>query len=449
MPRPPLVDLGKLTRQPHATPLQPNLLGYSAQSWQELVAEYGPVVRAEVAGKEQLLLCGHDADLHAWKTPGDWLYGPPVSSGDFFSSQMGPTHITQQDGAAHRRSRKLLLPGFGIAAISRDIEAIAQTISEGFQAIQDKPLELHSELCFLYGKALSRSQIKTPQSDDTLRTLQRFEEEFITGLNLPAEEQQLWHSRPEYLALKARAFAVFDDIIRARTKDPERRGAEGIEADDTLERLLRPLKDSNFEPLQPNELRSAVYLLLVAGVGNVSALACCMLWSLTEQPHWLECVRAEVADFEGQQMRGGLKNFPVLQAVVAETERCFLPAPVIPKMTSRAIQVLGYDVPVDTHVLQLLGCAHFDPARYADPHRFAPERWLDGGAQRANAYGGGIHLCLGMGVSRVLLPLTLAQFAKNHVIKTSERPFMSAVTPGAEISPLAPRYPATLAAHVS
>lgn len=159
--RPPQINLDELDPRPLDTPLKPNLLGYTLASWQRLAEQHGPVLMTQIDGVEQLILCGHDADLHAWKTPDDWLYGPPSTGGVFFSREMGPAHITQLDGPAHRRSRKLLLPGFGISAMGRDISSIAQTLSQGFKQAQDKPLNLHNELCFLYAKSLSRSQLKT------------------------------------------------------------------------------------------------------------------------------------------------------------------------------------------------------------------------------------------------------------------------------------------------
>lgn len=415
---PPRVDLSTLAPREHDTPLEPNILGYSLTSWQQLTKQQGPVLMASIDGKEHLLLCGHEADLQAWKTPDNWLYGPPASGGNFFNREMGVVHITQQDGPTHRRSRKLLLPGFGISAISRDLEAIAGTLSSGLHDLQHSsqtaPLNLHSELCFLYAKALSRSQVKANLDDKSLRMLCDFEEQFISALRLSAADQLLWHGRPSYLQLKDDAMSLFRALAEERLA--------GRVEDDSLQQLLNPSRPTGQTPLESAELPNLVYLLLVAGVGNIAILATCMMWALHKRPDWHALLAEELAGFTPAQMKTGLKQLPLLQATVAETERCFLPAPVVSKITSCDVDLLGYHIPADTPVLQLIGLAHFDDQQYSAPLEFQPERWLAPDVRRANAYGGGTHLCLGMGVSRVLLPLTLALLVRDHELQFTAPP---------------------------
>lgn len=202
-----------------------------------------------------------------------------------------------------------------------------------------------------------------------------------------------------------------------------------------MQRLINPAKPTGQAPLQREELHNLTYLLLVAGVGNIAILATCMMWALQQDPDWSAELSAELAGFEPAHMRNGLKSLPKLQATVAEAERCFLAAPVISKVTTKAIDVLGLRVPANTPVLQLIGMAHFDPQRYAQPDKFLPQRWLDPNTPRANAYGGGTHLCLGMGVSRVLLPLSLALLVNNHQLQLEQPPANIQLLPEINCSP--------------
>jgi len=389
-------------------------LGYTLSSWQRLIDKQGPVLRADVGDKEQVFLCNHETDRRAWKAPTDWLYGSPTSSGDFFLREMGETHITQQDGAAHRRSRKLLLPGFGIGAISRDIDTIGNVIAADLTVLRDKPVDFHAELCKIYTRALSCSQVKVDLAAKQLRELNQFEEWFISGLQLDEEAQLRWHTHPDY--------------VKCETSDA-------------------------LSPLEAHELRNVIYLLLVAGVGNIANLASCMAWALHQNPAWQQQLSDELAAIPlaelPNRLKQGLKPFPKLQATIFETERCYLPAPVVPKTTTRELDVLGYQIPAGTQVQQLIGMAHFDEARYPDAQSFKPERWLDGNTVRANAYGGGSHLCLGMGVSRVLLPLTLATLVKDHRLTPapkSGRPHSIPVRSDIDYSPLATHMDVTLSA---
>ena len=441
--RPPKISTAQLEASLNPSPMRPDFLGYTLRSWQQQIEKLGPVLRVELNGQEQVILCNHETDRRAWKAPDDWLYGSPTSSGDFFLREMGQTHITQQDGAAHKRSRKLLLPGFGVGAMSRDIHKIADCLTEGLAAICDKPVDLHAELCVIYTKALSRSQVKIELSKNQLASLNHFEEWFISGLQLPAEQQLDWHTHPDYVRLKEQSFQLFDEIARERLE-----GNNQETPTDTLQELLTRGSAKDIAPLQLNELRNLVYLLLVAGVGNIANLASCMSWALEQQPDWHALLQEELLELTGtqiaDQLKSGLKQFPRLQATIFETERCFLPAPVVPKTTTRDLDVLGYHVPANTQVQQMIGMAHFDEARYPDAQRFKPQRWLDASTARANAYGGGIHLCLGMGVSRALLPLTLAALVKNHSFTQILKPQSLAIRPDIGYSPLATRFNAVL-----
>lgn len=427
-------------------------MGYTLSSWQRLIDKQGPVLRADVGDKEQVFLCNHETDRRAWKAPTDWLYGSPTSSGDFFLREMGETHITQQDGAAHRRSRKLLLPGFGIGAISRDIDTIGNVIAADLTVLRDKPVDFHAELCKIYTRALSCSQVKVDLAAKQLRELNQFEEWFISGLQLDEEAQLRWHTHPDYVKLKESAFSLFDRIANDRLT----RSAANTDSDerkDSLQSLLERETSDALSPLEAHELRNVIYLLLVAGVGNIANLASCMAWALHQNPAWQQQLSDELAAIPlaelPNRLKQGLKPFPKLQATIFETERCYLPAPVVPKTTTRELDVLGYQIPAGTQVQQLIGMAHFDEARYPDAQSFKPERWLDGNTVRANAYGGGSHLCLGMGVSRVLLPLTLATLVKDHRLTPapkSGRPHSIPVRSDIDYSPLATHMDVTLSA---
>ena len=414
---PPRVTSNDLEPSLEPSPVKPDFLGYTARSWQAVINKLGPVLLAEINGEEQLILCNHETDRRAWKAPEDWLYGAPTSSGKFFLREMGNTHITQQDGDTHRRSRKLLLPGFGINAISRDIDSIAQSIAADLAGLSETPIDLHAELCATYTRALSRSQVKEELGESLLRDLTAFEEWFIAGLQLPHSQQLEWHQHPEYLDLKSTAFRTFDDIAQARLQPANNRQPP----QDTLQELLNRDLQEGLSPLESHELRNVVYLLLLAGVGNIANLACCMVWALNNAPQWQAQLDEELAMVTLSELPGllkrGLKQFPILQATIFETERCFLPAPVVQKTTTRDLDVLGYHVRAGTHVQQMIGLSHFDDQRYPNAREFEPKRWLNNATPRANAYGGGTHLCLGMGVSRVLLPLTAAILTKSYSAK--------------------------------
>jgi cytochrome P450 monooxygenase len=213
---------------------------------------------------------------------------------------------------------------------------------------------------------------------------------------------------------------------------------------DSLDLVIERAARSGSPPLDQGELFSLTYLLSVAGVGNIANILCAAMWALAEYPGWLEQLDDELGDFKPLDLKQGVGRFPILRAVISEVERCYLPAPVIPKMTATEINFMGYRIPAGVDILQLHGLAHFQADRYDDPLSFRPDRWLVGDASRANAFGGGIHLCLGMGVTRLYVPLVLALLARDHSWATKEPPRLVPQLADLPFSPETTRFDAAL-----
>lgn len=428
----PRLDFTKLTPRQSNSYIEPDFLGYTARSWIELTEREGPVFKVDLHGEEFVVVCSHEADLAAWRSPESWTYGPPATGGVFFADEMGELHVTQLDGEPHRRARKLILPAFGISSVTRDLPVVAKTIHEGLASLTGREVSLHEALMVLFTRALSRSQVKKDLSEDELRDLAAYEEAFIPAGSLTVEDRRKWTQRPRYVQLKESAFRIFQEIVTERLS--------GRRKNDSFDFILDREVPENFAPLNEEELVRAAYLLLVAGVGNISNLLCATLWGLERHPEWTERLRAELDGFEPAQLKSGVKHLPVLKAVVSEGERCYLPAPVIPKMSAEDIELLGYRIPAGTNILHLHGLAHFEPGRYAEPFRFDPERWLSDDLERPNAFGGGTHLCLGMGVTRLYMPLTLATWVKHYDWQAEGPPEMVPQDPDVDYSPKTTRF---------
>ena len=57
----------------------------------------------------------------------------------------------------------------------------------------------------------------------------------------------------------------------------------------------------------------------------------------------------------------------------------------------------------------MLSLMHFDESIYEEPFQFKPQRWLEHNYPRQahGTFGGGSHVCLGMNVARIQMPITL------------------------------------------
>lgn len=380
------------------------MLGAPVSAWVEAVDRLGPLIEFASDSETVVVMASAEANKVSWSTPDLWSYAQ-TDAANVFHSQLGPEHVSALDGEAHRRLRKLLLPAFGVAALKRDIETSAEVMTQGVRQWRGQTIELHGAACHLFTKALTQSQVHAPTSDALVSKLCEFEENFIAGVQINTSEQRPWFARPRYQDLKTTAFDFFNAVL------DEHYGAQPPA--DSLTLLLERQPPEGMQPLTRAELLHATYLLSIAGVGNIANLLCGLLWSISGTS-WLDRLRVELDGFDLKTL-GGMKGLPILSAVIKESERMFLPAPVVPKRTERDVDLLGQRLPAGTLVQHMHGLAHFDPKRYPQPDEFKPERWLGEGAERANAFGGGKHLCLGMGVTRAYLPLATALLAREEL----------------------------------
>jgi cytochrome P450 len=408
-----------------------HMLGFTNTSWVNAYKTHGPVFKVAIGEREYTVLCGHDANLEAWRRPDDWNYRD-TDSGSFFRSEMGQSHVTQLNGEPHRRLRKLILPAIGVKALSRDFEAVMASMAKSIAAMPRSTFDLFDKANIAYADALAVSQVKLDVPPETIKLLADFEDWFIGGLRISPDQQQKFHATKEYLAIKSAAYDVFEQVVAERQS--------GVRRNDSFDMMFDQPVMPGFLPLDQDELVQAVYLLSVAGVGNIANQLSAAVWFLTSHPEWLDRLRHELDHTDVSLMKSGMVNFPILKAVISEMERYYQPAPAIQKITTNALEILGQHIPAGESVLHIHGLAHFDSDHYERPYEFNPGRWLEGSIKKPLAFGGGKHLCLGMGVARLFVPLSLALIVKDYAIEASQAPMSVTLAPAIASSPPTTRF---------
>jgi P450-derived glycosyltransferase activator len=84
--------------------------------------------------------------------------------------------------------------------------------------------------------------------------------------------------------------------------------------------------------------------------------------------------------------------------IVEETLRLDPPVQYAGRITREPVELMGSQLPTGTPVLLLLAAANRDPAVFADPHRFNPDR---PDVREHLSFSSGIHYCLGAGLARI------------------------------------------------
>lgn len=198
----------------------------------------------------------------------------------------------------------------------------------------------------------------------------------------------------------------------------ERGAAAGAPRDDALS-LLLAARDEHGEPLASGYVRDSLMSLLLAGHETTSAELAWAFQLIAHDQRVQRTLRAEVDAGETAY----------LTATVQETLRhrpVFLFT--IPRAVKAPIEIGGWTHTPPSHLLVCLYLLHHDPALFADPQRFTPERFIDAEPDGAAwlPWGGGRKRCLGWRLAflelQTILAATLARYAIEPARRTPEPP---------------------------
>lgn len=134
--------------------------------------------------------------------------------------------------------------------------------------------------------------------------------------------------------------------------------------------------------LTDEEIYSFLRLLLPAGAETTYRSSSSLLAALLSDPDQLDAVRDDPA---------------ALTAAVNEAVRWETPLQFVPRLVTRDTELGGVSIPVGATVMVVVGAANRDPARWPDPDRFDLRRPY----RSALAFGHGLHMCLGMHLSKM------------------------------------------------
>ena len=221
--------------------------------------------------------------------------------------------------------------------------------------------------------------------------------------------------RPAWLPLPsrrrlARAVAALDETC-ARVVAARR--ARGLSADDDLLGLLLRSADEH-GGLTPRQVRDELVTLVIAGHETVASALSWTFALLAEHPDVQAEVQAEVDTVLGGRA-ATWADVPRLQRtrqVLDESLRLYPPAWVVTRRALAADVVAGVPVPAGTLVIVSPWLLHRRPQAWADPQRFAPDRFREprDSAPRGDylPFGAGPRLCIGRDFALVEGVLALA-----------------------------------------
>ncbi len=181
-------------------------------------------------------------------------------------------------------------------------------------------------------------------------------------------------------------------------------------------------RDENGEPFSDDVIMSNLLTMLIAGEDTTSVTLAWAIHQLCDSPRWASEIRREADTFVGASIAPASHDVATqlvcAGAVAAETMRLRPVAPIIFHDAAAETSLGGYIVPKGTIVAALLRSVAIDPANFADPLAFRPERWLDDASRPRNLsvsmpFGSGPRMCPGRPLALLEMKTLLSMLYKN------------------------------------
>jgi cytochrome P450 len=316
-------------------------------------------------------------------------------------SQLHGNSVLTAEGAAWQTRRRALQPSFSPKGVQAYVPLIADAtraaLAQWPAESADWPLE--KAITSLAMDVIMGFLFSSPADVDALRAEQAVHRMSVAG-NAEFYWPASWPDWAPWQRAKRAAKQVLDQLIH-RQIDHRLAMDRAAWPDDVLSRLLAlHLDDGATWPRQA--VRDECMTAFLAGHETTAATLTWWAWCMASNPAAQMAARAEVTTvLQGRAPTAA--DLPALQAVtrtLQETLRLYPAAPVLLSRRATApITLDGWQLPAGTMFMVPLQLMQHDPAWFADPHAFKPERFAEATDNTPRgAYmplGAGPRVCLG------------------------------------------------------
>ncbi len=304
---------------------------------------------------------------------------------------MGEHSLLLQDGAEHRRARKLLMPAFNGQALRTYQDMVtAIACDEVAHWPQGQQFRCHDRMNVLTLEVILR--VVFGVTDE--KRLAALRPRVNATVNVSPAVLMVW-TLPALHRIGPWKAAVqnqveLDELMYAEIRE-RRRAPDLAERTDVLSRLIREGEEAG-DPLSDMELRDQLVTLLLAGHETTATALAWALYELGRDPDLMRRTQAaaDAGDADGDAW---------LDAVLKESMRLHPVIPMVVRTLMKPQTIAGIDIPRGATVGPSILVAHSREDNYANPGRFDPERFL-GHNPPTNTwipFGGGVRRCIGAG----------------------------------------------------
>lgn len=324
---------------------------------------------------------------------------------------MGEHSLLLQDGAEHKRARKLLMPAFNGHAL-REYQSLVTDVARAeiarwrpgaeFRSLDRmNALTLEVILRVVFGVT---DEARLAQLRPRVNKTVDISPVVLLGWGYPRlQKYGPWKATVDNQR-------ELDELMYAEIR--ERRSATDLaERTDVLSKLIVQGEDG--DALDDTELRDQLVTLLLAGHETTATALAWALYEVGRDPELL--ARCQQAATDGDD--------DYLEAVIKESMRLHPVIPMVVRTLMQPATIAGHDLPRGTTVGPSIIIAHQREDNHEDPWTFRPERFI-GHNPPTNTwipFGGGVRRCIGAGFAQMEGVAVLREvFAAYDVIAVGE-----------------------------
>lgn len=331
---------------------------------------------------------------------------------------VGERSLLLLDGPPHLRERRLLLPPFHGARMTRygeQMREITRARMERWPVGEPFEFQPHAQAITL--DIIVQTVFGVTEGalyDRLLGLLNQLILDFSKpGLMVPWFQVDLGSRSPWGRFVRTRAET--DALIY---KEIHRRRTEGVGDGDDIFTMLLQAQHEDGSPMSREELRDELMTMLLAGHETTATALSWAMHHLIESPSAQRRVHEELDEVLGDELvePERSKELRYLDAVIKETLRVLPVVAAVGRVLQQDRVIGGWRIPAGAMASPSIWLTHRNPAIYPEPDRFEPERFLD---RRPSPYaflpfGGGTRRCIGMAFAlyemRIVLATVLQRF---------------------------------------
>ncbi|MFS8095562.1 cytochrome P450 [Lentzea alba] len=334
-------------------------------------AEHGRVFSLRLPGGPGIVLLGQE-NAKFFHAESDALRLSIREAYGFFRHMFGANTFWRAPHEEYLRQRAVLAPRFSGARVADHIPEMDRKTTALIDALPDTGT---FELTELLGPLVIDIAASLFLGEDAASRFRRLLSEFrafADGMDplLPG-----WVPAPHL----RRSHRARDRLRRITSALVAERRAIPMEEPDFLEVMANA-------PLPDDVLVDLVIMMVWVGHETTTGHLCWALIDLMRHPEELARVREELSDsFQGAH----------LSRALLESERLHPVTPVLARKATVDIPHETFTIPRGATVMLQPGASHRDPDVFTEPDSYRPDRFLTEPASALQAFGGGVHRCLG------------------------------------------------------